>query len=64
MYTLLYGCARFFTEYFRTPDYEVDFLGFTISSGQLLSLPMIAGAILLLLWSYKRNIVPTAPAAA
>src|SRR5471032_2496996 len=23
MYTLLYGCARFFTEYFRTPDWQV-----------------------------------------
>ncbi|KQW96711.1 prolipoprotein diacylglyceryl transferase [Massilia sp. Root418] len=64
MYTLLYGCARFFTEYFRTPDYEVDFLGFTISSGQMLSLPMIIGAILLLLWSYKRNVAATAPVAA
>jgi phosphatidylglycerol:prolipoprotein diacylglycerol transferase len=22
MFTLLYGCARFFTEYFRVPDWE------------------------------------------
>lgn len=53
MFTLLYGCARFFTEYFRTPDYEVHFAGFTITSGQMLSLPMIASALLMLLWSYK-----------
>ncbi|UTY58142.1 MULTISPECIES: prolipoprotein diacylglyceryl transferase [unclassified Massilia] len=53
MFTLLYGCARFFTEYFRTPDYEVHFAGVTITSGQLLSLPMIAAALLMLLWSYK-----------
>jgi phosphatidylglycerol:prolipoprotein diacylglycerol transferase len=61
MYTLLYGCARFFTEYFRTPDYEVSFAGVTISSGQMLSLPMIAGGLLILLWSYKRNIHGSAP---
>ncbi len=54
MYTLLYGCARFFTEYFRTPDYEVTFGGITISSGQLLSLPMIVAGIAMLTWVYTR----------
>ncbi|MBC3918764.1 prolipoprotein diacylglyceryl transferase [Undibacterium sp. CY18W] len=53
LYVTLYGCTRFFTEYFRTPDYEVDFLGFTISAGQMLSLPMILGGLLLLFFSYK-----------
>ena len=53
MYTLLYGCARFFTEYFRTPDYEVRFGGITISSGQLLSLPMIVAGIAMLAWVYR-----------
>jgi phosphatidylglycerol:prolipoprotein diacylglycerol transferase len=53
MYTLLYGCARFTTEFFRVPDYEVSFAGVTISSGQLLSLPMIVGALIMLLWSYR-----------
>lgn len=48
MFSLLYGCARFFTEYFRVPDYTVDIAGITISAGQMLSLPMILlGAILL-----------------
>jgi phosphatidylglycerol:prolipoprotein diacylglycerol transferase len=55
MYTLLYGCARCFTEYFRVPDYEVSFAGVTISSGQLLSLPMIAGALVMLAWAYSRQ---------
>lgn len=41
MYVFLYGSARFFTEYFRVPDYEVSFFGITISAGQMLSLPMI-----------------------
>jgi phosphatidylglycerol:prolipoprotein diacylglycerol transferase len=43
LYTLLYGCARFFTEYFRVPDWETTVLGMPITSGQVLSLPMIVG---------------------
>lgn len=61
MFTLLYGCARFFTEYFRTPDWEVVWLGVPITSGQMLSLPMIVGAIALLVWAYKSQVVGTPP---
>jgi phosphatidylglycerol:prolipoprotein diacylglycerol transferase len=64
MYTLLYGCARFFTEYFRTPDWETHVLGLPITSGQVLSLPMIVGAGAILVWSYRRNIYSAAPAQA
>lgn len=53
LFVTLYGCARFFTEYFRTPDYEVAFAGLTISAGQMLSLPMIFGGALLLFLSYQ-----------
>jgi phosphatidylglycerol:prolipoprotein diacylglycerol transferase len=52
-YTLLYGCARFFTEWFRTPDWETTVLGLPITSGQVLSLPMIIAAIAMLVWAYK-----------
>ena len=55
---MLYGCARTFTEFFRTPDYEVTLAGITISAGQLLSLPMIAGGLLLLCWAYRRQPAP------
>jgi len=55
MFSLLYGCARFFTEYFRMPDYDVHFAGITISAGQMLSLPMVALGILLLVVAYRRN---------
>ena len=48
-----YGCARFFPEYFRTPDYEVSVAGWTISAGQMLSLPMIVLGIALLVIAYK-----------
>lgn len=55
MFVGLYGMTRFFTEYFRTPDYEVHFAGFTISAGQMLSLPMVAfGAIVLSTTYYKQ----------
>ena len=64
MYTLLYGCARFFTEYFRTPDWETTVLGLPITSGQVLSLPMIVAAIAMLVWSYRRNTYGAAPATA
>ncbi|BEV14137.1 prolipoprotein diacylglyceryl transferase [Herbaspirillum sp. DW155] len=53
MFSLLYGCARFFTEYFRVPDYEVHFGGITISAGQMLSVPMIVLGIILLVLAYK-----------
>ena len=61
MFTLLYGCARFFTEYFRTPDWEVVWLGVPITSGQMLSLPMIVGAIVLLVWAHKSQVMGTPP---
>ncbi|MCA1854501.1 prolipoprotein diacylglyceryl transferase [Massilia oculi] len=54
MFTLLYGCARFITEYFRVPDWEVCVLGLPITSGQMLSLPMIVGALVMLAWSYRQ----------
>jgi phosphatidylglycerol:prolipoprotein diacylglycerol transferase len=56
-----YGCARFFTEYFRTPDYDVSFAGITISAGQMLSVPMIVLGIVLLVVAYRNG--PSAPAA-
>lgn len=53
VFALGYGCARFFTEYFRMPDYEVSFAGWTISAGQMLSLPMIAVGLILLILAYR-----------
>jgi phosphatidylglycerol:prolipoprotein diacylglycerol transferase len=55
MFVMLYGMARFFTEYFRTPDYNVTFAGITISAGQMLSLPMIVFGLVALLVTYRRN---------
>jgi phosphatidylglycerol:prolipoprotein diacylglycerol transferase len=61
VFALGYGCARFFTEYFRIPDYEVTFAGITISAGQMLSVPMIVLGLVLLLIAY-RSPTPAAPA--
>ncbi|WP_373988645.1 prolipoprotein diacylglyceryl transferase [Duganella sp. BuS-21] len=52
-YTLLYGCARTFTENYRTPDWERVIAGIPITSGQALSLPMIVAAIAMLVWAYQ-----------
>jgi phosphatidylglycerol:prolipoprotein diacylglycerol transferase len=60
LYVLLYGCARFFTEYFRTPDWEITVAGLPITSGQMLSLPMIIGAIAMLVWAYRQPVPRTA----
>lgn len=55
MFALLYGSARFFTEYFRMPDYEVHFAGFTISAGQMLSVPLIILGIVMLIFAYRNK---------
>jgi phosphatidylglycerol:prolipoprotein diacylglycerol transferase len=55
MYMLLYGCARFFTEYYRVPDWQTTVAGLPITSGQVLSLPMIVGALAVLWWAYARQ---------
>ncbi len=55
MFTLLYGCARFTTEYFRVPDWQVSVAGVPITSGQMLSLPMIISALMMLAWAYSRE---------
>jgi phosphatidylglycerol:prolipoprotein diacylglycerol transferase len=62
MFTLLYGCARFFTEWFRVPDWETTVFGLPITSGQVLSLPMIVAALLMLAWAYRQ--APRQPLAA
>ena len=62
MFTLLYGCARFFTEYFRVPDWQVTVAGLPITSGQMLSLPMIIGALAMLYWAYALQRKRTAQA--
>jgi phosphatidylglycerol:prolipoprotein diacylglycerol transferase len=55
LFSLGYGCARFFTEYFRTPDYLVPLGPVTISAGQMLSIPLILLGIILLIIAYRKH---------
>ena len=49
LFLLGYGSARFFVEFFRTPDQQLGFVAFNwLTMGQLLSLPMILLGIYLL----------------
>jgi phosphatidylglycerol:prolipoprotein diacylglycerol transferase len=49
LFLLLYGIFRFVVEFVRLPDESVGYLAFDwFTMGQLLSLPMIAGGLLLL----------------
>lgn len=54
MFGLLYGSARFFTEFFREPDYMVSFAGMSISAGQMLSVPMIAASFAIFWLAYRK----------
>jgi phosphatidylglycerol:prolipoprotein diacylglycerol transferase len=58
MFCLLSGLGRFITEYFRVPDYDVHFAGITISAGQMLSLPLIALGIAMLIIAYRKPAYP------
>ncbi|ELR66196.1 Prolipoprotein diacylglyceryl transferase [Photobacterium marinum] len=48
-----YGSFRFIVEYFREPDAHLGLYGGWISMGQILSLPMVIGGLLMMLWAYK-----------
>jgi phosphatidylglycerol:prolipoprotein diacylglycerol transferase len=50
---ILYGLARIFCEFFRDPDPVLEDLGGGLTMGMLLSAPMIAIGIGLLLWSLR-----------
>ena len=56
-----YGLLRFVTEWFREPDGHIGFLAFDwLTMGQLLSLPMAIGGMLVILWALRRS--PLVPA--
>jgi len=56
LFLLLYGCFRFFVEFFRQPDIQIGFVAFGwMTKGQLLSIPMIIIGIVLLFLAYHRK---------
>ena len=56
MLVLLYGLFRFLVEFVRMPDQHLGYVAFGwMTRGQVLSLPMIAVGLLVLVWVYKRG---------
>ncbi|WP_087016362.1 prolipoprotein diacylglyceryl transferase [Thaumasiovibrio subtropicus] len=53
-----YGSFRFIVEYFREPDAHIGLIGGFISMGQILSLPMVLGGLVMMVWAYKCNQKP------
>lgn len=65
LFVLLYGCFRFFTEFFRRPDPQLGFIAFNwLTMGQLLCVPMILIGGALLIWSRRQPLDLTGPHAA
>jgi phosphatidylglycerol---prolipoprotein diacylglyceryl transferase len=57
LFLLLYGTARFGIEFVRVPDANLGYLAADwVTMGQILSLPMIVGGIVLLVIAYRRRV--------
>ena len=54
VFALVYGLARIFVEFFRTPDSQIGYLSGFLTMGMLLSVPLVAVGIWLL-WRSKRT---------
>lgn len=55
MFLLAYGCLRFISEFFREPDVHMGFVVFDwLTTGQLLSTPMILLGLGMLVYSYRQ----------
>lgn len=56
LFAIGYGVFRFCIEFFREPDAQIGYLAFGwLTEGQLLSLPLIAFGIGLMVWAYRRQ---------
>jgi len=56
LFLICYGLFRITAEFFRQPDAQIGYLAFDwLTEGQLLSLPMVIGGIVLILLAYKRH---------
>ncbi len=61
LFLVCYGTFRFLVEFTREPDAFLGLLAMGMSMGQWLSLPMVIGGIVMLVWAYRRK--PPSPAA-
>ena len=53
-FAILYGCTRIIGEFFREPDAQLGFLWGGLTMGMLLSVPLIAAGVLIVLWAMRR----------
>ena len=59
VFSLSYGCFRFFVEFFREPDLHIGFVAFDwMTMGQFLCIPMIIVGIVLLYLAYSNGKKP------
>lgn len=57
LFLLLYGCFRFFVEFFRVPDAQLGYLAFDwVTMGQILSAPMILIGATMLFMAYRSKL--------
>lgn len=64
LFMVLYGVFRFAVEFFREPDAQLGYIAFGwLTMGQLLSLPLVAAGILLLLLSRRAPVLARVPQA-
>jgi phosphatidylglycerol:prolipoprotein diacylglycerol transferase len=51
---LLYGCFRFFVEFYRVPDAQLGYLALDwVTMGQILSTPMIIIGAIMFYFAYQ-----------
>jgi len=56
LFLICYGCARIIVEFWRVPDSQLGYIAFGwLTMGQLLSLPMVAAGIALMLIAYRQR---------
>lgn len=55
LFSLFYGIIRYSIEYVRTPDGMIKWQSLILSYGQILSLPMILGGVVFVLYVCKRR---------
>ena len=59
LFLIGYGAARSAVELFRTPDFEVNWFGLALTSGQLYSLPMVLAGLWLWVRAHRKGAAPT-----
>ena len=59
LFLLGYGVARFIVEFVRVPDSHLGYLLFNwMTMGQILTLPMIAIGLIMIIYGYSKNVIP------